>query len=61
MQLSYRGRPYTPMTPELSTTEQSFEGQFLGGSSQLRTTYRSGVPNAAVPLTYRGQPYLGHR
>jgi hypothetical protein len=61
MKLSYRGCPYTSVVPEIPTIEQSFEGQFLGLSRTLTTSYRTGMSNATIPLTYRGQHYLGDR
>lgn len=61
MQLSYRGRHYTPVLTEVPVLEQPFEGRFLGVSSTLTTAYRSGTPNASIPLTYRGQRYLSDR
>jgi hypothetical protein len=61
MQLSYRGRQYTPVSSEIPTTTQSFQGQFRGRPATFTTTYRSSMPDATVPLIYRGQHYLGDR
>lgn len=61
MQLSYRGRYYTPTTTEIATTEHTFEGQFLGRSKTCTVSYRSSTSGETIPLSYRGRLYIGAR
>lgn len=61
MKRFYRGIKYTAQSSILDSMETGFFGAYRGATFRFKQVPPGRIPDSALPLTYRGVPYLGIR
>jgi hypothetical protein len=61
MQLTFLGRSYTASINTTTETDSAFSGHYRGQSVRFKTVSTPDVPQAEMPLSYRGASYIGRR